>query len=372
VELERELTYSAPIAEIQSTLLLAIRAAIRESRTFRIAVCLQLFASAIICGLAGRPMLTGLGDAYQTFLGAAVVFGLLVLAIVVFQRRRLAADPLRVGEAYRQAWNSLLEDTLTPDYIANVLIVFAIAPVAICAFSAAKQSIPFVHPFTWDARIAALGTSLHGGRPMWALLQPALGHPKVTVFLDWFYHRFWTAVMLGAFVAGTLLRPSALRRQYLMSIVLLFLIVGTLGALALSSAGPAYYAQVVSSTSDPYAPLFNYLRSVNGAHGLIAVRGEATLWFAYTHRLEGFGYGVSAMPSVHVASATLTALFGFQIDRRLGVLLTVIAVCVWVGSVNLGWHYSLDGCVGALLACCIWWLSGRVALTSGSAIDLGR
>jgi len=327
---------------------------------FRLGVCLQLLAAAVICGLARRPMFAGLVDAYQTFLSAAAVFGLIAMAVAVF-RRRLQVD---VGqstlESYRQAWEDLQASIVTANYLANVLVVFAVAPLAISAFSAAKQSIPFVHPFSWDERIAALGASLHGRTPMWVLLQPILGHPRVTILLDWFYHRFWTAVMLGAFVGGTLLRPSPLRRQYLLGVVLLFLIVGTLGALAFASAGPAYYAQVVGGSSDPYGPLFDYLRSVNRHGGLIAIQGEATLWFAYSHRLEGFGYGVSAMPSVHVASATLTALFGFRLSRQLGAMLMLIAVGTWMASVNLGWHYSLDGLVGAVLACGIWWVSGRL------------
>jgi hypothetical protein len=367
VSYEQELPYSALLAQAPARISPLLRDVARESRLFRVAVCLQLFASAVICGLAGRPMLVGLSDSYQTFLSAATVFGLMALAVALFRLRHGMVDERRGAESYWHAWNTLRANTLTPEYIANVVIVFAVAPLAISAFSAAKQAIPFVHPFSWDARIAAAGSLLHGGRPMWALLQPVLGHPKVTILLDWFYHRFWTAVMLAAFVGGALLRPSALRRQYLLAVVLLFLVVGTIGALAFASAGPAYYAQVVGAGADPYAGLFDYLRSVNRVDGLIAVKGEAILWFAYTHHLEGFGYGVSAMPSMHVASATLTALFGFRFDRRLGILLTFVAVGTWIASVNLGWHYSLDGFVGALLASCIWWFSGWMARDGGAS-----
>jgi hypothetical protein len=314
-------------------------------------------------------MFAGLADAYLTFLSAAAVFGLMAFAIAIFRERLSFANHIPAAEAYRIAWHRLRANKLTPEYIANVVLVFATTPLAISAFSAAKQSIPFVHPFSWDARIAALGSALNGGTPMWRWFQPMLAHPTVTLAMDWFYHRFWTAIMLGTFVGGALLHASALRRQYLLSVVLLFLIVGTLGALAFASAGPAYYAQVVGASPNPYAPLLDYLHSVNPHGGLIAVRGEATLWFAYTHHLRGFGYGVSAMPSVHVASATLTALFGYAINRRLGVLLTLIAVCIWIASINLGWHYSLDGYAGAILAYCIWWFAGRATRGARAGVD---
>jgi len=339
----------------------AFVSAIRESRTFRLAVCLQLLASAVICALAHRPMLIGLVDSYETFLSAAVVFGSMALAVAVFRERARTPARLPATAAYRDAWKLLRAELLTAEYVVNVAIVFAVAPIAISAFSAAKQAIPFVHPFTWDARIAALGVRLHGVAPMWALMQPFLGHPNLTIAMDWFYHRFWTAAMLGSFVGGALLRPSPLRRQYLLSVVLLFLIVGTLGAFFFASAGPAYYGSVVGGSPNPYAPLFQYLRGVDLQAGLMSLRGEQTLWFAYTHRIEGFGLGVSAMPSMHVASAALTALFGFAVRRWLGLLLTLVTIAMWIASVNLGWHYSLDGCVGIFLAAITWWLAGRIA-----------
>jgi hypothetical protein len=180
--------------------------------------------------------------------------------------------------------------------------------------------------------------------------------------MDWFYHRFWVVLLLCAFAWGALSPPSPLRRQYLFAFVLVFLVIGTIGALALSSAGPAYYARVVGTGVDPYRPLLEYLRSVNERAGLMSVRGQSGLWYAYTHDIEALGFGVSAMPSVHVASATLVALFGFALARPIGVLLGLIAICTFVASVALAWHYALDGYVGAILAWCIWWFAGRITI----------
>jgi hypothetical protein len=366
VSSEQQLTVSAPMSSWMPNVALIVWGALRESRRFLIAVGTQIAASAIICGAARRPLLAGPFDAYQTFLAAAAVFGPMTLAVVLFRRRLAVGDGVPASRAYRMAWRTLRSDTLTPGYIANVVVVFAAAPLALSAFSAAKQSIPLIEPFSWDARIAALGVTVHGGTHLWSILQPLLAHPRITVVMDSFYHRFWSAVLLGTFVFGALLRPSPVRRQYLLAIVLLFLVVGTLAALAFASAGPAYYSQVVGASPSPYAPLLAYLRAVNDHDGLLSVRGERALWFAYTHHVEGFGYGVSAMPSMHVASATLTALFGFALSRVLGMILSVVAVGTFIASVNLGWHYSLDGYVGAFFACCIWWFAGRVTRQTAS------
>ena len=124
------------------------------------------------------------------------------------------------------------------------LIVLLTAPIAVSAFSAAKQAIPMLHGFTWDTYLSVWGSRLDGGRPLWQRLQPVLGTPEITTALDWFYHRAWPVLLLAAFVWTALLRPSALRRRFLFSFALLFLVVGTLIALALASAGPPYYAFV--------------------------------------------------------------------------------------------------------------------------------
>src|SRR5512143_2564432 len=139
VPYEQQLTFRAVMAEDDTSIGSAVRAAIHELRAFRAAVCLQLLASAVICGLAGRPMLSGLVDSYQTFLSAAALFGLMALAVALFQERRRVAGDLPATEAYRLAWRTLRAESLTPEYIANVAIILATAPLAISAFSAAKQ-----------------------------------------------------------------------------------------------------------------------------------------------------------------------------------------------------------------------------------------
>jgi hypothetical protein len=245
----------------------------------------------------------------------------------------------------------------SPEYVAVVAITFLTAPMAISAFSAAKQAIPILHPFSWDATLSAWGTRWDGGHPLWQRLQPFLGKPEITTTLDWFYHRAWTALLLAAFVWTAVSRPSALRRRFLVAFALLFLVVGTVMALALASAGPAYY-RFVSPGSDPYSGLFAYLRSVDARSPLLSLRGEGALWYAYRNHVEAFGLGVSAMPSMHVASAVLMALFGYSLSRMLGLLLTAVAVCTFAASVALGWHYTLDGYVGAAIACLVWWIAG--------------
>jgi hypothetical protein len=331
-----------------------------ESRWFLVVVAAQLVTSAVFGGLAGRPMLVGAVDACDAVLSAAALFGGMALVGELFHRRLKEPSGVPALVAYGRAWGALRRDLLTREYMATVALTLIAAPLFLSAFSAAKQAIPALHPFAWDATLSAWGNQLDGGRPLWRRLQPALGRPDITVSLDWFYHRAWTTLLMAAFVWVAFLRPSYLRRRYLFAYAAAFPVIGNWLALALSSAGPAYFDAVTPGTRDPYAGLLAYLRSVDARSPLLSVRAEDALWYAYGHRLEGFGAGISAMPSVHVATATLMALFGFAISRRLGWAMTATAVVTFVASVELGWHYALDGYVGAAIAVLLWWVGGRI------------
>jgi membrane-associated phospholipid phosphatase len=200
-------------------------------------------------------------------------------------------------------------------------------------------------------------TSRSGGRHAWEWLQPVVGHPIVTVALDHFYHLGWSLLVLGALALIIVSPQSALRRKYATASVLLLFLVGTLVALALSSAGPPYYDHVVYGP-DPYARLFAYLGTVGKYNPLISSGGRDVLWSAYRHGVDAFGLGISAMPSMHVATATLVACLAFAVGLWLGIVASLCTVLMAIASIALGWHYSLDGYVGALLAIVVWWIAG--------------
>ena len=341
----------------------SVRKSLQESRLFVLAVAAQVAVGATLCGLVGRPLIVGLGDCYLAFLTAFGVLGLVVFAIEIFKRRSKFAQDTPATIAYRNALLAFRRDFLTRDYVLLVMIAFVLAPMAMSSFSAAKQAIPFVHPFSWDARLGTLFDPISGGRPLWQVLQPILGRPRITAGLDYFYDRVCTTLLVAPVVWASLLQPSQLRRRCLVSYVLVFLIVGNIFALAFSSAGPAYFGRLLPGTPNPYAALMTYLHSLDARTPLLAVRGQEGLWTAFQHGNVVFGWGISAMPSIHVAAAVLASLFAFKLSVRVGLFLGVVAACTFVASTALGWHYAVDGYAGALLACATWWLAGR--LTGG-------
>ena len=62
----------------------------------------------------------------------------------------------------------------------------------------------------------------------------------------------------------------------------------------------------------------------------------------------------AAMPSMHVALATLNALFLSRINRAAGVLGWAFLGITQVGSVYFGWHYAIDGYVSIIAVLVLW------------------
>ena len=80
------------------------------------------------------------------------------------------------------------------------------------------------------------------------------------------------------------------------------------------------------------------------------------LWDGYIGKIPALG--ISAMPSMHNASAVLFALAFRQVSKRLGWFFAAYAAVILVGSVHLGWHYAIDGYAGVVIAVFSWWLAG--------------
>jgi hypothetical protein len=334
----------------------ALKFAFEEHRVAIHIVVAQLVVSFVLCDAAGRPVVVGLGDAVVTVWGAALIYGAMALAVALIRRRPGAGT---VPRAYAIAWVRLRDEKLCMSWLASVLLMLIVLPLSLDVFSAAKRAIPAVHPFSWDARLDAISLWIHRGHRPWELLQPIFGHPWITRLADDYYHLGWSFLILGAQGLAVVAAPSELRRRYLTASILVWFVVGTLAALLLSSAGPAYFGHVVSGP-DPYAGLNTYLESVDRVTPLLSRLGQRSLWAVYTRGGDIFGFGVSAMPSVHVATATLLACLCFSIRRRMGAVATVGAILMLISSVILGWHYAVDGYVGALLTIGLWWIAGRL------------
>ena len=261
---------------------------------------------------------------------------------------------------------------LTLDRLIPAAIVFMVLPLVFSVFTSIKLQIPLVNPFSWDPLFAHWDAVIHFGQQPWELLQPILGTSLITHGFYFLYIFGWGLVLnlVLFWQAFSVSRPQV-RMRYLVAYVLLWGYFGSVFSTWLSSAGPAFYDRVVGTTSD-FTQLNEYLAAVFGSTAPSIIQIQENLWQGYL-AAEGrrFG-GISAMPSMHIASVTINAIVAWHYSRTMGLLLTVFAFLIFIGSIHLAWHYAIDGYVGALGAVICWYLAGVIMRQRGTSLSVSK
>ena len=248
---------------------------------------------------------------------------------------------------------------LTTERLWHALPVLVLMPLFMSAYTSFKALIPLLNFYSWDPAFAEWDRLLHAGLHPWQLLQPLVGDPTITWVINTVYH-LWLFVLFGIiFWQAFSLRDRQLRMQFLLSFLLVWCVIGTVAATLLSSAGPVYYGRITGA-EDIYQPLMAYLRAANETMPVLALEVQELLWSRYESGSLGLGSGISAMPSMHVATSFLFALLGWRTHRVLGIALSVFAFLILVGSVHLGWHYAIDGYLAIIATWLIWCIVGRL------------
>jgi hypothetical protein len=278
---------------------------------------------------------------------------LFVQAIRIMVVQRPARPIEAIAAAFRVRY-------LTRRRLFNAIPVIILLSVFTSVFTSLKAMIPLMHPYSWDTTLMHWDMLLHFGVPPWVWLQPMLGTPWVTGAMSVVYGS-WIFVVSGCCFWQTFTeRDPPLRMQFLFTYVLCFAVLGNLAATWLASGGPCFYGRLVAGP-DPYAPLLAYLDHAYQRVPLDWSTGAQTmLWRSYTTGILELGSGISAMPSLHVAGATMCALLGWRSSSLLGGLLTLYTVLIMIGSVHLGWHYAVDGYVAVSGSVVIWFGVGGV------------
>jgi hypothetical protein len=307
-----------------------------------------------------------LGGAYPPFVAICILA--LAIAFIVWLLRATLIRRLSVRSA--AFWRDVTTDFMSRERVLQALPVLLLWPLFINTFSLGKSLIPLVQPFYLDQALVALDRTLHGGIDPWRLLQPLLGHPLVTYLLDKSYALWFFALYISLLLQAAALGGRRLRMQFLLSSILAWALLGNVAATLLSSAGPCFY--VLIGGDDSFAPLMAYLHGVaDGGLNLIALTAQDFLWSKYEAGQFVMGSGISAAPSMHIATAWLIARL-CQARRiqggsgRLAIAAWILLGCILIGSVHLGWHYAVDGYLGIACAWAIWravgWLLKRPAI----------
>ncbi len=108
-------------------------------------------------------------------------------------------------------------------------------------FTFLKSAIPSIVPFYADPPLASLDYFLHGGRDPWQIAH-ALVRPETALFLVPAYLHVWGTAAIGLPVVIALSdRDQERVRRFLILYLAVWIGLGNVVALAVSSAGPVFY-----------------------------------------------------------------------------------------------------------------------------------
>lgn len=340
---------------------------------------LSQFGKSFLGEIAGHRVLIGIVAFYclfalvlgyrferdvDLFLYSKHFLGMIGLVVLAYIYRRFAR--LMGRKDRRDLLKNLYADVkrdMTPGQVLGGGLLFLLFSVYFSAFQSVKAMITAIKPFTYDVAFAEIDRVIHFGHYPHELLQPLLGYPIATFIIQFFYN-LWFPLMLAT-LAWQMFdrRAPELRMRFLVSFALVWFVVGSLGAIHLSSAGPVYFDRV-TGLDGPYSEHMAYLWSVYEMSPLFTLDMQDLLWEHYSKGDLVSGIGISAMPSVHVSIATLMFLFARHIGSRTAWVFGIFLAGIMVGSVHLAWHYAIDGYLGAALVLGVWWLVGRFYATA--------
>jgi hypothetical protein len=255
----------------------------------------------------------------------------------------------------------VIDDFLSPARLSNIAHATIPTSFFISAFLMLKAHLPEIHPFQWDVTFMEWDRALHFGFHPFELLQPVLGYPYVTKALAAAYYVWFLFMLIGWVVTAYARHDTPLRQRYLLAFTLCWFIGTNVLGTIFSSAGPCYYGRLLGG-DDPYQPLMAYLHQADGITTITALAVQDTLWKGYLG-VDGMVKGISAMPSMHVGMSMLLTMLSFGSGRRwLGWFFAAFTAIIFLGSIELAWHYAIDGYAGAAVALGSWYLAGRLVL----------
>lgn len=318
------------------------------------------------------------GRVAQLFADYLMLSMRLMLLVTAISAARLLFRGSREGA---RSPTAMLRNAITAGWRRDRLLSVVFPPllfaVLVASFNIYKQTILAHIDFRYDGILAWMGRGLFFGHTPWTVSHHLLG-PWATYVLDKLYHAWFLPMSVGiiacAFVPA---QWRHLRMRYLITYVLVWIVLGSFVAGVFPAAGP-FFTAFADPGSDFSGLLLRLqaeqdilqighpalrLTSLDVQHGLLALYNKGQL---------AMGGGISAMPSMHIALATLFAFAAFHISRTAGAIATVYALLIWIASFHLAWHYAIDGPVAAVFTWGLWRFAGRLTdiIESGAMTGL--
>jgi hypothetical protein len=239
-------------------------------------------------------------------------------------------------------------------YLMMIAVGITIAGLNMIAFMWTKPLLNYFVPFWADPVLARFDRALFLGHDPWTLLTWLNSDPTAI-----FYHRAWFALMITTLLL-VLSRPASPQKSAtLLTYFILWSIVGPVIHVIMPAAGPVFFAKL--GYGNEFSGIWVPADMVDMTN---------YLWTVYkSNQFFAPGSGISAMPSLHIATTSWMVIAIYVHARRLIVPMGLSAMLILLLSISLGWHYAADGIVGAAATLGCYSLTlriydGRVALPS--------
>lgn len=215
-----------------------------------------------------------------------------------------------------------------------------IAGLHMIAFMSIKPQLNHVVDFWADPLLADVDALIFFGDPWQHLMW------LNNAFTADFYHRGWFAGIIAVLV-WQLARPASADKS---AKLMTYFAVWTLGPVIhclLPAGGPIFYDDLGHGAR--FAALVPPQEIAEVAD---------YLWRTYEAKTFAPGAGISAMPSLHIATVAWMVICCWQTRWFWPAL--AFALVTFLLSMSLGWHYGVDGILGALVAWGVWRVSSRI------------
>lgn len=322
---------------------------------FPVAVtCAAMVSASLLAASLGGVLPFGAIVGYSLGAAAGVILATLVFIFIrlVALARVMADEPLRIILAELRG---KLPGAVLP------LVLF---PVFLGSYTAAKESIPMLVGYHLDAAFTALDIALLG-TDAWRLTHGLIGVAGTAV-IEFLYYPVWLMTFACSMAMVPFLCARAFVGRFYLAMMLTWFLGGFVGAYLLSSAGPLFVHLVDPALGEHFAPLRAGIASLVPPDSVFAA-GAAYLEAGYRSGGAMSGGGISAMPSMHIATVAIYALAAK--GTRLFWPALAFALTILVGSVHSGNHYLVDAPAAALIAFGCWNLAALIYPPKASIPD---
>jgi hypothetical protein len=267
------------------------------------------------------------------------------LGAVVVALRELCAGRDRVP--FGPSWRSIVRRRITAQTMWDVAKLLVLIKLMFVLHGTIKQAIPLINPRLFDEELYVVDRIAHLGIDPIAATHAVFRTEAMMRAIDWLYVSWYT--LLPPVLATFMLAERRLRAAFFSAFFLIWML-GGLAAVAVPSLGPIYV--------DPATFAEITMPQARELQERLWVHYERVQEHPESYQVVLYE-GVAAFPSKHVGVVALFACFLFHVSRWAGWAMVAYTAIIQIGSVQLGWHYAVDGYAGILLAAGLWWACTR-------------